>query len=101
MRTAIGSLWVRRDRIVTALATAIVTVSAGLALAQDKGTVNPKPLPPLAHPDDPKTPAKGLFGRRVTAAPVSSVTGAPATASAAAAPGPIAAAAARILLSNE
>jgi len=34
------------------------------AAAQDKGTVDPKPLPPLAHPDDPKNPAKELFGRR-------------------------------------
>src|SRR3954465_7224250 len=35
------------------------------AAAQDKGTVDPKPLPPLAHPDDPKNPAKELFARRV------------------------------------
>ncbi len=34
------------------------------AAAQDKGTVNPKPLPPLANPDDPKNPAKELFGRK-------------------------------------
>jgi penicillin-insensitive murein endopeptidase len=34
------------------------------ALAQDKGTLEPKPLPPLAHPQNPKTPAKELFGRR-------------------------------------
>ena len=33
------------------------------ARAQDKGTLDPQPLPPLAHPDDPKTPAKQLFGR--------------------------------------
>src|SRR5215475_2322795 len=33
--------------------------------AQDKGTLNPQPLPPLAHPDDPKTPAKEVFGRKV------------------------------------
>jgi penicillin-insensitive murein endopeptidase len=48
-------------RIVLALAL------CGAALpvaAQDKGTLEPKPLPPLAHPDDPKTPAKELFGRR-------------------------------------
>ena len=43
-------------------------------MAQNKGTLNPKPLPPLAHPDDPKTPAKELFGRRPTPAPVSAVT---------------------------
>ncbi len=33
------------------------------SLAQEKGSVDPKPLPPLAHPDDPATPAKQLFGR--------------------------------------
>jgi penicillin-insensitive murein endopeptidase len=33
------------------------------ALAQEKGSVDPKPLPPLAHPDAPTTPAKELFGR--------------------------------------
>ena len=26
--------------------------------------MDPKPLPPLEHPDDPKTPAKELFGRK-------------------------------------
>src|SRR4051812_10723640 len=38
------------------------------AKAQDLGTMDPKPLPPLEHPDDPKTPAKELFGRRTTPA---------------------------------
>ena len=38
------------------------------AAAQDKGTVDPQPLPPLAKPDDPATPAKELFGRRKTPA---------------------------------
>jgi penicillin-insensitive murein endopeptidase len=37
---------------------------AGPASAQDKGSVNPKPLPPLANPNDPATPAKELFGRK-------------------------------------
>jgi penicillin-insensitive murein endopeptidase len=32
--------------------------------AQDLGTLNPKPLPPLANPDDPSTPAKELFARK-------------------------------------
>ncbi|MGZ3297031.1 MAG: penicillin-insensitive murein endopeptidase, partial [Xanthobacteraceae bacterium] len=39
--------------------------SASLALAQDKGSVHPKPLPPLANPNDPKLGAKELFGRKV------------------------------------
>src|SRR5579862_808630 len=34
------------------------------AAAQDKGTLNPQPLPPLEHPDAPGTPAKELFGRK-------------------------------------
>jgi penicillin-insensitive murein endopeptidase len=38
------------------------------AWAQDKGSVDPKPLPPLEHPDDPKNPAKDLFGRKLTPA---------------------------------
>src|SRR6202165_1140581 len=45
---------------------AIATVvSASAALAQDKGNVDPKPLPPLANPNDPKLGAKELFGRKV------------------------------------
>jgi len=39
--------------------------SAIAALAQDKGSVDPKPLPPLANPNDPKLGAKQLFGRKV------------------------------------
>src|SRR6202021_869897 len=38
---------------------------ANAALAQDKGSVDPKPLPPLANPNDPKLPAKELFGRKI------------------------------------
>ena len=39
--------------------------AATMALAQDKGSVDPQPLPPLAHPNDPKLGAKELFGRKV------------------------------------
>jgi penicillin-insensitive murein endopeptidase len=42
-----------------------VLASASAALAQDKGMVDPKPLPPLANPNDPKIGAKELFGRKV------------------------------------
>jgi penicillin-insensitive murein DD-endopeptidase len=35
------------------------------APAQDKGSIDAKPPPPLAHPDDPKVAAKELFGRKV------------------------------------
>ena len=38
--------------------------------AQTRGTVNPQPLPTLAKPDDPATPAKELFGRQPMPAPV-------------------------------
>src|SRR6476646_3448915 len=39
--------------------------SGSAALAQDKGSVNAKPLPPLANPNDPKLGAKELFARKV------------------------------------
>jgi penicillin-insensitive murein DD-endopeptidase len=49
------------------LLTLLVTIIAGTltARAQDKGTVNPEPLPPLANPNDPKIGAKQLFARRL------------------------------------
>lgn len=45
----------------------LIVLAAGIwpALAQDKGTLDPKPLPPLDHPNDPKTPAKQLFARKL------------------------------------
>jgi len=48
------------------LAVSLITLilAAAPAAAQDKGTLDPQPLPPLAHPDDPKTAAKELFGRK-------------------------------------
>lgn len=36
---------------------------AGAGQAQEKGTLTPQPLPPLANPTDPKLPAKQVFGR--------------------------------------
>jgi penicillin-insensitive murein endopeptidase len=39
-------------------------LGGGPAFAQDRGTLDPKPLPALKDPDDPNTPAKELFGRR-------------------------------------
>ncbi len=41
-----------------------ILLAVGAASAQDIGTLERKPLPPLEHPDDPKTPAKDLFGRK-------------------------------------
>jgi penicillin-insensitive murein endopeptidase len=40
--------------------------TAAAALAQDKGSVDPKPLPPLANPHDPKLGARELFARKLT-----------------------------------
>ena len=49
------------------LTLALFTFAGGsFALAQDKGTLDPKPLPPLANPADPKLPAKQVFGRALT-----------------------------------
>ena len=50
--------------LLTALASGISSGSWP-ALAQDKGTVDPKPLPPLEHPTDPKIGAKQLFARKL------------------------------------
>jgi penicillin-insensitive murein DD-endopeptidase len=38
--------------------------AASCATAQEKGQRIPRPLPPLADPDNPKTPAKELFARK-------------------------------------
>ena len=46
----------------------LLAVTNTASLAQDKGTVDAKPLPPLANPNDPKLPARELFGRALTAA---------------------------------
>src|ERR1700736_1579263 len=43
----------------------VFVASASTALAQDKGTVDAKPLPPLANPNDPKIGARELFARKV------------------------------------
>src|SRR5215467_7479092 len=44
----------------------LIAFAAGTlpALAQDKGSLNPQPLPPLEHPNDPKIGAKQLFARK-------------------------------------
>jgi penicillin-insensitive murein DD-endopeptidase len=52
-------------RLILALLISAAVLSAPAALAQDRGSVDPKPLPPLANPNDPKLGAKELFGRKV------------------------------------
>jgi penicillin-insensitive murein DD-endopeptidase len=49
---------------IRAIAWTLALILCGSAAAQDKGTLNPKPLPPLANPNDPSVAAKELFGRR-------------------------------------
>src|SRR2546429_9273279 len=51
--------------ILIPLITLMAAVSAASAWAQDKGTVDAKPLPPLSNPNDPRIGAKELFGRKV------------------------------------
>ena len=48
-------------------------LASAAALAQDRGSVNPEPLPPLANPNDPKIGAKELFGRKVLPAAMPSI----------------------------
>ena len=53
------------------IACAAAVLALGLpAHAQDKGTLEPKPLPPLAKPNDPNLPAKELFVRKPQPAPL-------------------------------
>ena len=47
-----------------------LNLMAAHALAQDKGTLEKKELPPIANPNDPKVPAKELFGRKVAPVPM-------------------------------
>lgn len=46
----------------------ILPALAGAGLAQEKGSLEPIRLPPLAHPENPATPAKQLFGRQIVPA---------------------------------
>jgi penicillin-insensitive murein DD-endopeptidase len=61
LRTRIG-------RIAWRISVALSLLSPDLTTAQDKGSINPEPLPPLARPSDPAIPAKELFGRKATPA---------------------------------
>jgi penicillin-insensitive murein endopeptidase len=51
--------------ILIPLVLSVALASPTAAPAQDKGSVDPKPLPPLANPKDPKIGAKELFGRKI------------------------------------
>ncbi len=53
------------SRLILSLILPLALASASTsALGQTKGTVDPRPLPALANPNDPATPAKELFGRK-------------------------------------
>src|ERR1700693_4624024 len=49
--------------LLTMLAVPIAALTATAVLSQDKGSVDPKPLPPLVNPNDPELGAEELFGR--------------------------------------
>jgi penicillin-insensitive murein endopeptidase len=55
-------------------AAVLVLVANGPASGQQVGSLDPKPLPPLADPTDPSTPAKELFGRKSDPAPLAART---------------------------
>jgi penicillin-insensitive murein DD-endopeptidase len=59
-----------KQALYTVPALPIATLAATAVLGQDKGIVDPKPLPPLANPNDPKLGAKELFGRKTFPAPL-------------------------------
>jgi len=62
-------MMIARRPLKTLFSAALLASAFGApAWAQDKGSLNPRPLPALAKPDDPKTPAKELFGRKTNAA---------------------------------
>jgi penicillin-insensitive murein DD-endopeptidase len=64
-----SSTWRGVERPATLVFSAALFFVLGAANAQDKGTLNPEPLPPLAKPSDRGTPAKELFGRKTTPTP--------------------------------
>ena len=48
---------------VLAACAALLAAGTAPAAAQDRGTMDPKPMPPLADPANPHLPAKQVFGR--------------------------------------
>ncbi|MBX9710254.1 MAG: penicillin-insensitive murein endopeptidase [Xanthobacteraceae bacterium] len=54
--------------IVTLALAAMLSAAAPIntAWAQDKGTLDAKPLPPLVNPNDPNNAARDVFGRKLT-----------------------------------
>ncbi len=54
------------------IALLVVGLAAVSARAQERGSLNPVPLPPLANPTDPAVPAKQAFGRALAPADLAS-----------------------------
>src|ERR1700727_2673220 len=52
-------------RLILILSFLLSVAAAPAVQAQDKGSVDPNPLPPLANPNDPKLGAKELFARKL------------------------------------
>ena len=67
MNAPFGAAWRNAARRAAPLLCAALLWTPQGADAQDRGSVNPEPLPPLANPDDPANPAKELFGRKADA----------------------------------
>jgi penicillin-insensitive murein DD-endopeptidase len=57
-------------RLSRCLLLALLLSGAGPAFAQDPGTLDKEPLPPLDHPDSASTPAKELFARKAKPLPL-------------------------------
>ena len=55
----------RRTSFIPIFLALLFASGSSAALAQDKGSVDPKPLPALANQNDPKLAAKELFARKV------------------------------------
>src|SRR5436305_807672 len=62
------------QRLILVGAALIALVKSQQALGQEKGSIVPVRLAPLAHPENPSTPAKELFGRQIAPAPLAART---------------------------
>jgi len=63
-----SSGWRGFGRSAAVVSCAVLFFVHATASAQDKGTLNPEPLPPLAKPENRSTPARELFARKTTPA---------------------------------
>lgn len=66
--SVVGAIMTDMNRTLFLLGIIAAALAPRPSAAQDKGTLDPRPLPALVHPDDPKTAAKELFGRKTAPA---------------------------------